>query len=349
MRLEPRSDIPVYLTIVAPAGAVALALLLTAIPLLWADVPVARAYGLIFKGALGSQFALTETLSRATPLIFTGLAAAVAFRARLWNIGGEGQLYIGALTAVAVGSGAFWAPPAVMVPLILVLGALAGAMLMLVPTLLKLRLGVDEVVTTLLLNFVVLLFVSMMIEGPMKDPMGMGWPQTAPMIDEAVLPKLIARTRVHAGLVLALIAAVVVWVLVNRTTWGFEMRAVGASTAAARFAGMPVARVMVRVGLISGALAGLAGVGEVAGLKGYLTLDLSPGFGYSGIVVAMLAQLNALAVVVSALFVAVVFVGADFMSRSIGVSSYLANLIVATSLLTMLAASLATRYRLRWR
>ena len=349
MRLEPRSDVPVHLAVLAPAGAVVLALALTAIPLLWADVPVAQAYALIFEGALGSRFALTETLARATPLIFTGLAAAVAFRARLWNIGGEGQLYVGALAAVAVGSGAFTASPAVMIPMILVLGALAGAVLMLIPTLLKLRLGVDEVVTTLLLNFVVLLFVSMMIEGPMKDPMGMGWPQTAPMIDEASLPKLIDRTRVHTGLILALVAAVVVWVLVNRTTWGFEMRAVGASPAAARFAGMPVARVMVRVGLISGALAGLAGVGEVAGLKGYLTLDLSPGFGYSGIVVAMLAQLNALAVVVSALFVAVVFVGADFMSRSIGVSSYLANLIVATSLLTMLAASLATRYRLRLR
>jgi len=349
MRLEPRSDVPVYLSLLAPAGAVALALLLTAIPLLWAKVPVLQAYALIFKGALGSQFALTETLARATPLIFTGLAAAVAFRARLWNIGGEGQLYAGALTAVAVGSGAIVAPPLVMVPMILVLGALAGALLMLIPTLLKLRLGVDEVVTTLLLNFVVLLFVSMMIEGPMKDPMGMGWPQSAPIIDEAALPKLIERTRVHFGLILAIVAAVAVWVLVNRTSWGFEMRAVGANPAAARFAGMPVTRVMLRVGVLSGALAGLAGVGEVAGLKGYLTLDLSPGFGYSGIVVAMLAQLNALAVVVAALFVAVVFVGADFMSRSIGVSSYLANLIVATSLLTMLAASLATRYRIRRR
>ena len=186
---------------------------------------------MIFEGALGSRFAVTETLARATPLIFTGLAAAVAFRARLWNIGAEGQLYVGALAAVAVGSGAFIAPPAVMIPLIVVVGALAGALLMLIPTLLKLRLGVDEVVTTLLLNFVVLLFVSMMIEGPMKDPMGMGWPQTAPIIDQATLPKLIDRTRVHAGLILAVVAAVAVWILVNRTTWGFEMRAVGANPA----------------------------------------------------------------------------------------------------------------------
>lgn len=349
MRLEPRTQVPLALAIAAPAGAIALALLLAAIPLLWAEVPVLEAYGLIFKGALGSRLAITETLARATPLIFTGLAAAVAFRAKLWNIGAEGQLYLGALTAAAVGTGAVALPGFAMIPLVLIVGALAGAMLMLIPTILKLRLGVDEVVTTLLLNFVVLLFVSMMIEGPMKDPMGMGWPQSAPIIDEATLPKLVARTRVHAGLILAILAGIAVWIMMQRTTWGFEARAVGASPAAARFAGMPVPRVMIRVGLISGALAGLAGVSEVAGLKGYLTLDLSPGFGYSGIVVAMLAQLNALAVIVAALFVAIVFVGADFMSRAIGVSNYLANLVVATSLLTMLLASLATRYRLRWR
>jgi general nucleoside transport system permease protein len=349
MRLEPRTRVPLALAIAAPAGAIALALLLAAIPLIWAEVSVIEAYGLIFKGALGSRFAITETLSRATPLIFTGLAAAVAFRAKLWNIGAEGQLYLGALTAAAVGTGAVTLPSFAMIPLVLVVGALAGALLMLIPTILKLRLGVDEVVTTLLLNFVVLLFVSMMIEGPMKDPMGMGWPQSAPIVDEAALPKLVARTRVHVGLILAILAGIAVWVMTPRTVWGFEARAVGASPAAARFAGMPVPRVMIRVGLISGALAGLAGVGEVAGLKGYLTLDLSPGFGYSGIVVAMLAQLNALAVIVAALFVAIVFVGADFMSRAIGVSNYLANLVVATSLLTMLLASLATRYRLRWR
>ena len=347
MRLEPRTQVPLALAIAAPAGAVVLAMLLAAIPLLWAQVSVLEAYGLIVKGALGSRFAITETLSRATPLIFTGLAAAVAFRAKLWNIGGEGQLYMGALTAAAIGTGAVTLPAFAMIPFVLIAGALAGALLMLIPTLLKLRLGVDEVVTTLLLNFVVLLFVSMMIEGPMKDPMGLGWPQSAPMIDEAALPKLIPRTRVHSGLVLAVLAGIAVWIMIHRTTWGFEARSVGANPAAARFAGMPVSGVMIRVGLISGALAGLAGVGEVAGLKGYLTLDLSPGFGYSGIVVAMLAQLNALGVILAALFVAVVFVGADFMSRAIGVSSYLANLVVAASLLTMLLASLATKYRLR--
>jgi simple sugar transport system permease protein len=349
VRLEPREQVSPAVALAAPVGAVLLALLIAALPLAWAGAPVLTAYAVMIEGALGSTLGITETLARATPLILTGLAAAVAFRARLWNIGAEGQLYLGALAAVAAGSGAIVAPPIVMIPLLLVVGALAGAALMLVPTVLKQRLGVDEVVTTLLLNFVVLLFVSMMIEGPMKDPLGFGWPQTEPVIDEGRLPDLVPRTRLHAGFVVALLAAAAMWVLTMRTSWGFEIRAVGANPAAARFAGMPVERVVLRVGLLSGALAGLAGVGEVIGLKGYLNLDISPGFGYAGIVVATLAQLNPIGVVASAVFVAVIFVGADAMSRAVTVSSYIADLVVATSLLTMLLATLVIRYRLRWR
>lgn len=349
MRLESRERASPLLMLGASAGAALLALLLCAIPLLWAGAPVLEAYGVMIQGAFGSRFAIAETLSRTTPLVLTGLAATVAFRVKLWNIGAEGQLYLGALAATALGSGALGLPGWALLPLILLAGALAGGLWMAGPTLLKTRLGVDEVVTTLLLNFVVLLFVSMMLEGPMKDPMGMGWPQSAPILDAAALPKLIPRTRVHAGLVIAVVAAILVWLMTTRTTWGFEMRATGANPSAARFAGMPVGRVMLRVGLISGALAGLAGVGEVAGLKGYLTQDLSPGYGYAGIVVAMLAQLHALGVLLAALFVAAVFVGADSMSRAIGVSSYIANLVVATSLLTVLLSGIVLRYRVRWR
>ena len=348
MRLEPRDHAPLVLLIAAPVAAAALALVISAVPLAWAGAPVLAAYGRLLQGALGSTFALTETLARATPLILTGLAAAVAFRAKLWNIGAEGQLYAGALAAVALGSGALGLSGALLLPGVVLAGALAGALLLLVPALLKVRLGVDEVVTTLLLNFVVLLFVQMMLEGPLKDPMGMGWPQSPPVLADAELPKLVARTRLHLGLVLALVLAVLAWLYTTRTVWGFEARAVGANRDAANYAGMPVGRVLLRTALFSGALAGIAGASEVAGLKGYLTQDLSPGFGYAGIVVAMLAQLNPLACVPAALFVAGVFVGADSMSRALGVSSYLANLIVATALLTMLLASLVTRYRLRW-
>ncbi|MDX1605966.1 MAG: ABC transporter permease, partial [Candidatus Competibacterales bacterium] len=145
MRLEPRAQAPLALLLAAPLVAVLLALALAALPLVWAGAPLGRAYGLMLEGSLGSRFALTETLTRAAPLILTGLAAAVAFRARLWNIGGEGQFYAGALAAVAVGSGALTLPPVLLVTLVLLAGAVAGALLMLVPTLLKVRLGVDEV------------------------------------------------------------------------------------------------------------------------------------------------------------------------------------------------------------
>ena len=347
MRLEPRARVPLPLAVGAPVAAAGLALVLSAVPLAVAGAPVLAAYGRLVQGALGSTFALTETLARATPLILTGLAAAVAFRARLWNIGAEGQLYAGALAAVVVGSGALDLPAGLLVPAVVLAAAAAGALLLLGPALLKVRLGVDEVVTTLLLNFVALLFVQMMLEGPLRDPMGMGWPQSPPVLPAAELPELLPRTRLHAGLLLALALAVLTWLYTARTVWGFEARAVGANVEAARFNGVPVATVFVRTALISGALAGIAGASEVAGLKGYLTQDLSPGFGYAGIVVAMLARLNPLACVVAAVFVAAVFVGADSMSRALGVSSYLANLIVATALLTMLLADLVTRYRLR--
>jgi general nucleoside transport system permease protein len=347
MRLEPRTRVHPALSFFAPVAAAALALALCAVPLALAGVSVTEAYSLMARGALGSRFAVTEMLARAAPLILTGLAVAVAFRAKLWNIGAEGQLYLGALAAVLVGSGALTLPGYVLLPLVVVAGALAGGLLLLLPTLLKVKLEVDEVVTTLLLNFVVLLFVGMMLEGPLQDPMSMGWPQSAPIVQEATLPRLLPRTRVHAGLLLALAASVAVWALVHRSRWGFELCAVGGNPEAARFAGLPVTAVMLRVAIISGGLAGLAGVGEVAGLKGYLTQDLSPGYGYSGIVVAMLAQLSALGVVLAALYVAAVFVGADAMGRALGVPSYVADLIVATSLLTMLLAGLLTRYRVR--
>lgn len=347
MRLEPRAHPPTWLVGGAPLMAVALALLLAAVPLGLAGADIGAAYWQMAVASFGSWFALSETLTRTTPLILTGLAVAVAFRARLWNIGAEGQLYVGAVTAVLLGSGTIHAPPQLLIPLVLVAGALAGALFMLGPTWLKLRLGVDEVVTTLLLNFVALLLVGMLLEGPMRDPMSLGWPQSAPIIADATLPRLIAKTRVHAGLIVALAAAALVWIYLERTIWGFETRAVGSNAQAAAFAGMPVTGTLLRAGVISGALAGLAGAGEVAGLKGYLTQDLSPGFGYTGIVVAMLAQLNPLGVVLAATFIAAVFVGADSMSRTAGVPSYIADLVVALSLLTMLLAGLVTRYRLR--
>lgn len=346
IRIEPRSAPPRFLTLGIPVLSALIALALAALPLTFAGADVAAAYGEMFRGVFGSVFAFSEMLTRATPLIFTGLAAALAFRARLWNIGAEGQFYLGAMAAVAVGAGAFDLPGFLLVPVIVLLGAAAGATGMAVPALLKTRFGADEVVTTLLLNFVILIFVQMMLEGALKDPMGLGWPQSAPILDQGMLPTLIDRMRVHSGLVIALVAAAVAQFMLARSVWGFRLRAVGENAAAARHAGIPVSRTLFGVAVVSGGLAGLAGVSEVAGLKGYLTADLSPGFGYTGIVVAMLAGLSPAGVVVSALFIASVFVGADSMSRAIGVSSYLADLVVSMSLLCVLIGGFFARFRI---
>ena len=361
MRLEPRTQAPLALSLGAPVAAALAALVIAAIPLAWAGADIGRAFGLMIQGAVGSGLALTETLTRATPLLFTGLAAAVAFRAKLWNIGAEGQLYMGALAAIAVTMALGPADPFAdpdpgslggqswfMLPATLLAGAIVGAIMMTGPTLLKLNFGVDEVVTTLLLNFIILQFVSWMLEGPMQDPMGMGWPQTVAVAEAGELPKIVPRTRLHYGLVIGIAMAALMWLVVARSVWGYRVRAVGLNPRAAAFAGISVTGVMLSVGALSGALAGLAGAIEVAGAKGYVTGDLSPGFGYTGIVVAMLAQLNPLGVIASALFLSAVFVGADSMSRELGVSSYLADFIVAAALLTMLIAGLFVRYRVHF-
>lgn len=351
MRLEKRPQVSHAALLLAPVAAVLFTLAVSGLLVLWAGAPVGRTYVLLAQGAFGSVFALTETLTRAVPLILTGLAAAVAFRAHLYNIGAEGQLYAGALAAVAVGglhggTGLEWSPY-LLFPLMMLAAALAGALWLLGPALMKARLGVDEVVTTLLLNFVMLLLVSALLDGPMKDPMAMGWPQSVALQGDLELAKLVPQTRLHTGLLWALALAVLVWGLMARTVAGFRIRAVGANARAAAFAGVPVTRTVVLVALLSGGLAGLAGAIEVAGRTSYVTLDMSPGYGYSGIVIAMLAGLNPLGVVAAAIFVAGVLVGADSMSRAVGVPTYLADVIVATSLLAVLVAALFTQYRVR--
>ena len=347
MRLEPIVAPSLTRRLGLPALALGVTFLIAALLAMIAGGNPFAVFFQILIGSFGSKFALLETLNRATPLIFTGLAIAVAFRAKLWNIGAEAQLYAGAVVTVVLGTGALSLPTPILLTTIAVASMIAGAVLLLIPALLKTRLGVDEVVTTLLFNFIFLLFVSYLLEGPLKDPMGMGWPKSARLTEEARLPRIADGLRLHWGFALALISAVIVWIIDAKTTLGFEMRAVGQNAEAARFAGIPVTRVILKTALLSGGLAALAGFSEVAGLKGSLTQDLSPGFGYTGIVVAMLALLHPLGVVGAALFVAAIFVGADSMSRAVGVPTYLADIMLATALLLMVLAILLTKFRVR--
>ena len=348
MQIEIRHETSLLRDGMAPVSAIFCALLICSVLIMWAGVPVLEAYGLLFKGAFGSAFALKETFTRSIPLILTGLAVAVAFRSKFYNIGAEGQLYAGALASVYFGTGLVTLPTYLMIPFLLIVGALAGGLLLLVPVLLKTRLKVDEVVTTLLLNFVVLLVVSYLIEGPWRDPMAMGWPQSASIIDEGVLPTLMAKGRLHAGLIVAFLAAVLIWFIMRFTVLGYEIKAVGFNAKGAEFSGVNINRTVIITALMSGGLAGMAGVSEVAGLKGYLTLDLSPGFGYTGVAVAMLAQLHPLAVIPAALFLSAVYVGADSMSRAVNIPTYIADVLVGVSVLAILVSVMFTRYKVKW-
>jgi simple sugar transport system permease protein len=206
---------------------------------------------------------------------------------------------------------------------------------------------VDDVVTTLLLNFIIFYGMMALLDGPWKDPLS-GYPDSPDIRMEAEFPILLKATRLHLGVVMAVLATPLVWVLMRHTTLGFTINAVGENADAARYAGLNITAVMIITAAISGALAGLAGVSEVAGLHFQVMAGLSPGYGYTGIVIAMLARLNPLGVIPAAVFFAVIITGAEAMSRATGVPVFLADVVQGTALVTMLVALLFNQYRLRW-
>lgn len=195
MRIEPRSEVSALLSLLFPVVSIFAAILIAGIFVLFSGASPFSVFYLVARGAAGSTFALLETLTRATPLIFTGLAAAVAFRAKLWNIGGEAQFYMGAVATATLGTGLLPLPWPLLLPVLMLAAMIAGAAVLVGPAMLKVRFGVDEVVTTLLLNFIVILFVSLLLDGPLKDPSGLGWPQSPRVVADATLPKLIQGDR----------------------------------------------------------------------------------------------------------------------------------------------------------
>jgi ABC-type uncharacterized transport system permease subunit len=345
LRLEPRERSPVWLGVALSLGAVLATLVLCGGLIALAGANVIDAYRVLFTSALDSRFDAVETVVKAAPLVLTGLAVAVAFRARFWNIGAEGQFLFGAMAAVFVGTQEAL-PAWSLVPLMILAGAAAGAAWAAFPAFLKTRYKVDDVVTTLLLNFIVFYGMMALLDGPWKDPLS-GYPDSPDIRAEAEFPILLARTRLHLGVAVAAVAAVAIWALMRFTTLGFAIRAVGENARAAAFAGLNAGRVVMLAALISGALAGLAGAGEAGGLHYQVMAGISTGYGYTGIVIAMLARLSPLGVVPAALFFAVVITGAEAMSRATGVPVFLADVIQGTSLMNMLVALLLIDYRPR--
>jgi ABC-type uncharacterized transport system permease subunit len=325
------------------AAAVGLGLGMLALGLTLAGYDAGAALLALWNGAFGSWYAFTSaTLVRAVPLMLIGLGIALAFRAGVFNIGAEGQFYAGAIAATWVGLHVAGLPAALALPAVGSAALLAGALWVAVPVGLRLRYGVLEVISTLLLNFVAEALVSFMVQGPLQERQGI-YPQSDPIAQSARLP-LVPGTRLHVGLFLTLGCAGVLWYVFARTRWGFMLRAVGAGPRAAEVSGrIDSRRVTAQALLASGAVAGLAGGIEVTGVSYALYQNLSPGYGFTAIAVALLARLNPVGVVGAGLLFGALEAGAGAMQRDAGVPAVAVSVVEAVVLIVVVIAAAGVR------
>jgi general nucleoside transport system permease protein len=351
LSLEPRLSVPRWLSPAATIGAVVVALVAGGVMIQIAGGDAVRSYIHILNAAFGSVGVLSDTLVQATPLILTGLACAIAFRMRLWNIGAEGQFLMGAWGASAVvlfpllPSGT---PGIVLIPAMMLAGALAGAAWAFIPGILRARLGVNEIITSLMLNYVALFWIQYWVFGPWSEG---GFQQTRAFPEAAWLPRLtdlassipaLSGLTVHLGLVFGLVAATILWLVLERGRWGYEISLVGDSPPAARYAGINIGRTIILVFLVSGALAGLAGMSEVSGVVHRLQDRISPGYGYTAIIIAYLAKFGPFRVVVaSILFGALILAGREIQPS--GVPAMIQGFV----LFALIVAEVLVRYRVR--
>lgn len=351
--LERRRQVKPWIYVAVPVVSVLLAFAAGALFLLLTGHNPLAVYRVMVQASFASTFGFADTLVSATPLIFTGLAALVSFRMRLWNIGAEGQLYIGAVFASGV---ALWLgellPKPANIAAMLVAGALGGMLFVAVPAITRAWLRTNEIITTLLLNSVALLFINWLIFGSRsfwRDPSAAQFPQGKRIPVAAEFPRL-GTTRVHLGLLVALVAVAIVWLVLTRTRFGYRMRILGDSEDAARYAGVPVRRMIVTVLLFSGALAGLAGAIDVGGLSRRLDPNsLTTAMGFAGIIVAALARLNPGAVVLVAILLGGVRnAGTALQSLPERVPMEIALMLEGAVLLFALSSEIFVRYRIRW-
>jgi len=332
--------------LLVPIVSIILALVFGGILLKLAGADPWETYKAMAIGAFGAKYSIAETLVKAIPLMLTGLAVAIAFRMLFWNIGAEGQLAVGGIAAAGVAL--FWAekiPTPLVLPAMLLAGFAAGAVWGLIPAALKAYLDVNEIITTLMMNYIAILMVDYLYTGPWKDPQGYGFPGSAQFPETARLPRLTGR--VHLGIIFAVVAALLIWIVLDRTRWGYEIRVIGENPRAARYAGISIARNILLVMLLSGGLAGIAGMSEVAGISHRLQKGLTVGYGYTAIIVAWLAKLNPWGVLVVAVLLAGLLVGGDQIQISMGLPASVALVLQGAILFFVLGGEIFTQYRVR--
>ena len=311
--------------------------------------PPLEAFRAFFIAPINSLYGVAELLVKATPLTLCAVGLAMGFRANVWNIGAEGQLTLGAICGGGVAllfhdGGGFW-----LLPLMVLAGAAGGAAWAAIPAWLRTRFNANEILTSLMLTYVALLLLSYLVHGPWRDPAGYNFPESRLFEDWALLPVLVSGTRLHVGSVLALAAVLLGWVVLSRTFFGFQIRVVGLAPAAAGYAGFSQKRMVWSTLLISGALAGIAGLGEVAGPIGQLLPTISPGYGFTAIIVAFLGRLHPVGVLAAALLVALSYLGAEAAQIELGLPLAVSGVFQGMLLFFLLACDVLVHYRVRLR
>ncbi len=341
---EKRESISRRATVLVPVVSFVVSLIFGAILLSVSGANPFVTYAAMVKGAFGSWYGITETLVKAVPLMLTGLAVSVAFRMRYWNIGAEGQLTLGGVAAAGVAL--FWSqglPDWTVLPLAILAGIVAGAVWSGIPALLKAYLKVDETLTTLMLNYVAILYSEHLFYIAWRAP---GYNSgTAKFPETAWLPQIAGRANV--GLIFAIILALVLWFVFKYTRWGFEVKIIGENQTAARYLGINIARNIVLALLLSGALSGLAGACEVLGLSRRLQQGLSVGYGYTAIIVAWMAQLNPIIILFVAILMGALLVGGDQIQMKMRLPASVGLVLQGMILIPMLAGTIFTEYRIR--
>jgi simple sugar transport system permease protein len=321
-----------------------LGLLIGALLILMAGANPIATYGVMLRGAFGGPSQLTETALKTAPLLLVGLGLTAAFRARVWNIGGEGQFYMGALCGGLVALAFPDLPQPLLLVLMLLAGTLGGLLWALVAGWLKVRRGMNEIISTLMLNYIAILLMQYLVRGPLQDPDGF-LPVSAKFSANAQLPTLFS-SRIHIGVVLALLVIPVVYALLWKTPLGFKLRAVGSRIGVARYAGIAVERVVLFALAFSGGLAGLAGIIEVSTLHTRLKADISGGYGFNGVLVALLGRMHPLGVALASIFFAALTIGAQSMHIVSGLQPSLADAIQSVIVLSVLGVDALMRYKI---
>ena len=346
--LERRAERSAWIAVLSPV--IAIALTLVTISILFAILgknPI-HALGVYFIDPLVDPYSLSEIAVKASPLVMIGVGLSLCYLANIWNIGAEGQYVIGAVFGswIAVVTQGTHAGPWVL-PVMLVMGALGGALYALIPALCKVKFGASEILTSLMLVYVADLILDYLVRGPWRDPKGFNFPTTADFDPNATVPVLFDGTRVHAGCIITLVVVAVAAIMLGRTIKGFEIRVVGAAPKAARFAGFNADQLVIFTFAVSGALAGLAGIIEVAGPIGHLQPGISPGYGFTAIIVAFLGRLNPIGILIAGLFLALTFIGGEGAQISMKIPLDLTKVFQGILLFYVLACDSMIVYRIR--